>query len=131
MTDLSRDAIRTFDSIVKSSTELDQSLLLRFRPTVVDMFSDVSSEAVFAERLRESGMTIEAWVYTFLVNSAADELESGRRHVYQGGLGLLGNEFYKIFEYFIRKNVAIQTYTAEYAKEKIINLVDRNIKKVG
>ncbi len=75
----------------------------------------------------ESGDTHDAFIYNYLVHSSADEMESGRHHVYRGVLAGDGNAYQAIFEYLTERG----EYTKEWADKNLREPVYSGVKTVG
>lgn len=91
------------------------------------------SEAQLSQyiRLAREGHSPDSFVCNHLVHTMADELESGRHHIYRGVLSGQGNLYRSVFEHAIRTMVARGAYTDEWATENLRKPVYEGIKRVG
>jgi hypothetical protein len=85
----------------------------------------------FIKEIRDNHKSIKEWVYTYLINDAADKMESGRYHVYRGVLDFTGEALKDIFEKSIKVMIEMGAYTKEWADKNIRDPVYSSIKKVG
>lgn len=81
--------------------------------------------------LAREGHSPDSFVCNHLVHTMADELESGRHHIYRGVLSGQGNQYRSVFEHAIRSMVARGEYTDEWATENLRRAVYESIKRVG
>jgi hypothetical protein len=85
----------------------------------------------YAKDIREGKSTPKEWVYTYIINDAADKMESGTYHVYRGLLDQTGKAYGAIMERAISIMVESGAYTSEWADQNIRQPVYRNVKTVG
>ena len=91
---------------------------------------------VFTDRVHEDysdkiEQGIKSWVYNYIMNTAADEMESGNHHVYRGILNMFGEYYQSIFEHGIEKIIDLGECSKEWADEKLRKPVYGRVKTVG
>ena len=129
---ISDDPITTEDKILEET--IDEIAKILEMPT--DM-KNVFKENVFSterdfyiEKIKSMKEPIGGWLFLFAANFAADNLETGRFHVYRGVLGMEGQIFMRIFYKATDLSVERGVLNKEIA-DKNKNLVRNNIKEVG
>ena len=83
------------------------------------MFVSMDRERVmgFSKVLAEEQITPRQWVVGCIMNRSANEMESGKHHVYRGVLGTKGGWFKSVFERSIELLVDMDVCTATWADE--------------
>ncbi len=97
------------------------------------MFVSMDRERVmgFSKVLAEEQITPRQWVVGCIMNRSANEMESGKHHVYRGVLGTKGGWFKSVFERSIELLVDMDVCTATWADENYRKPVYENVRNVG
>ncbi|MDZ7795212.1 MAG: hypothetical protein U5P10_16440 [Spirochaetia bacterium] len=78
----------------------------------------------------ETGWNVDTVAYMAVVSNCANELESGRCHVYRGVLDNEGQELRKLLAYLLNKVNLLGAKDRQWT-ENYLKTVDNNIKNVG
>jgi len=101
---------------------------LKMKEVIADIVVS-SYEELYKEKI-DNNEEIAGWMSLHIANFAADNLESGKFHVYRGVLGVAGNEFLEMFKRATKSAVEYGILSSAQAK-KNQSIVLKSIKEAG
>ncbi|MBW2594708.1 MAG: hypothetical protein JRC93_01785 [Deltaproteobacteria bacterium] len=127
-----KETYRLLDKVADELKGVDEFLLQEIiKEAIQSLTIDQAQMNDYVKEIRENKRSPQEWVFTYIINDAADKMESGKYHVYRGVLDSTGEAYKAIFERGIRAMIGIGAYSKEWADQHIREPVYSNIKKVG